>query len=239
MWTWLEYFITNASSYGADIDFMILFITYLCGAWYILSNVIFFYFIFRYSRKRHPKALYVTGETEAEKKWIKIPHKLILICDVFILYYAISIWYDVKQDMPIEKDMQKIRIVAQQWAWTFVHPGADKRLDTEDDIVTIDKLHIKKGIVYHFELQSKDVVHSLGIPVFRLTQDIIPGRTISGWFKATKTGEWDIQCREICGIGHGLMPARIVIESEEDHLAWIETQTHFGPYSLDTLASTN
>jgi cytochrome c oxidase subunit 2 len=44
---------------------------------------------------------------------------------------------------------------------------------------------------------------------------------ITGWFEPTLEGEFDIQCAEICGIGHGLMPARIVIESKEQHAAWL------------------
>ena len=36
-----------------------------------------------------------------------------------------------------------------------------------------------------------------------------------------KTGTYDIQCAEICGIGHALMPGRVVIESPEDHAAWM------------------
>ena len=31
----------------------------------------------------------------------------------------------------------------------------------------------------------------------------------------------DIQCAEICGVGHGIMNATIYIESEADHDAWI------------------
>jgi cytochrome c oxidase subunit 2 len=48
---------------------------------------------------------------------------------------------------------------------------------------------------------------------------------ITGWFEPTKTGTHDIQCAEICGIGHGLMAARIVIESPEQHAAWIAAQS--------------
>jgi len=59
------------------------------------------------------------------------------------------------------------------------------------------------------------------VPVFRLKQDAIPGRIIRGWFQATQTGSYDIQCAEICGIGHALMPARIVIETPEQHAAWL------------------
>jgi cytochrome c oxidase subunit 2 len=65
------------------------------------------------------------------------------------------------------------------------------------------------------------VVHSFSVPVFRLKQDAVPGRTITGWFRPTQTGEFDIQCAEICGIGHGVMGARIHIESESEHATWM------------------
>ena len=49
------------------------------------------------------------------------------------------------------------------------------------------------------------MLHSLWIPAFRLKQDAVPGRVITGWFKPTKTGTFDIPCAEMCGIGHGIM----------------------------------
>ena len=110
-------------------------------------------------------------------------------------------------------------------------PGPDGELDTADDIRTVDDLHIEVGKTYHFELQSTDVMHSFSVPVFRLKQDAVPGRTINGWFKATKTGEFDIQCAEMCGIGHGIMAGRIHIESAEDHQKWMASK------ASDNLAS--
>ena len=120
---------------------------------------------------------------------------------------------------------ETVRVIAQQWAWTFVHPGPDNVLDTPDDISVVDELHVEMGKTYHFELTSRDVLHSFSVPVFRLKQDAIPGRIIKGWFKATQTGQFDIQCTEICGIGHGIMPARIVIESDSQHRLWNQANT--------------
>ena len=31
---------------------------------------------------------------------------------------------------------EQVRIISQQWSWTFVHPGPDGKLDTADDIRT-------------------------------------------------------------------------------------------------------
>ena len=87
-------------------------------------------------------------------------------------------------------------------------PG--QRLDTADDITKINELHVSTDTLYHYKLEANDVLHNFSVPVFRLKQDAIPGRVITGWFEPTMTGEFDIQCAEICGIGHGLMPARII-----------------------------
>ena len=78
---------------------------------------------------------------------------------------------------------------------------------------------------YHFILTSRDVLHDFSVPAFRLKQDAIPGREITGWFKPTVAGEYDIQCAEICGVGHGLMPARLYVESAENHAAWVNSHT--------------
>ena len=60
-----------------------------------------------------------------------------LLCDIAIIVGAIRVWYTVKQDLPPAE--QTVRIISQQWAWTFVHPGADGKLDTEDDITTFKR----------------------------------------------------------------------------------------------------
>ena len=68
-------------------------------------------------------------------------------------------------------------------------------------------------------------MHDFSVPSFRLKQDLIPGRVITQWFKPTKTGEHDIQCAEMCGIGHGIMSARIHIQSAAAHTAWINANS--------------
>jgi len=120
---------------------------------------------------------------------------------------------------------ERIRIIGQQWAWTFDHAGPDGKLDTADDISTAHDMHIKVNTLYHYDLEAKDVMHSFSVVPFRLKQDAIPGRTITGWFEATKTGVYDIQCAEMCGVGHGIMAGRIFIHSEEEYEQWMTAQT--------------
>ncbi len=212
----------RASTYAGDIDGLIGLIAAIVFFWFFVAEGVFFYLIFKFRRREGAAGLYVTGEKKEEMRWITIPHLLVLLCDVVIIAGAITVWMNVKQTLP-EPD-RTIRVVGQQWAWTFVHPGPDGQLDTNDDITTVDELHIETGSVYHFKLQARDVVHSFSIPVFRLKQDAVPGREITGWFEATLAGTFDIQCAEMCGIGHGVMGAKIVIASPQDHAAWLKSQ---------------
>ncbi len=216
----IEHFVPEASSYARDMDWLFTLIFVTVGFWFLVAQGVFFYLIFRFRRKPGVGAQYVTGELKSHKKWISRPHIGIIACDIVIIAATVYVWFAVKQQLPPADET--VRIVGQQWAWTFVHPGPDGKLGTADDIVTVDELHLEEGKVYHFELTSTDVLHSFFVPAFRLKQDAVPGRSITGWFKPIRRGSYDISCAEICGIGHGLMPARLVVESREDHKAWIE-----------------
>lgn len=214
----IDQYLESGSTFAADIDGVILLIMACVGFWFILAEVVFFWLIFKFKAQPGVKAQYISGEKPQEKKWVTIPHYATLAFDLVILVLAIKVWHNVKINLP-EAD-STVRVIAQQWAWTFVHPGPDNKLDTPDDITTVDELHVELKKKYHFELTSRDVLHSFSVPIFRLKQDAIPGRIIKGWFEPTITGQFDIQCTEICGIGHGIMPARIFVESAAEHGAW-------------------
>ena len=216
----LNSLLPQASTYAGDIDQLFDVITLLVGIPFLIASGLFFFFIFKFKKKQGVPSMYITGTEHKYMKWIHRAHVPILTFDVIIVVMAVNVWYDVKQDLP--EASSTIRITAQQWAWTFQHPGVDNVLDTADDIRTVNELRVAKDKLYHFKLTSLDVLHNFSVPAFRLKQDSIPGRVITGWFEPTLTGEFDIQCAEICGVGHGLMPARIIIESEADHVAWVE-----------------
>lgn len=215
----LEAFMMPASTYAGHIDYVIDLVGALVFFWFTLTVIAFFWLLWRYRYREGVRALYVHGTEPELKRWINIPHYLIILCDLAIIAAAVNVWYEVKQTLP--EAATTVRVVAQQWSWSFVHPGPDNKLDTEDDIKTVDELHVEVDKVHHYLLTSKDVLHDFSVPVFRLKQDAIPGREITGWFEPTVAGTYDIQCAEMCGIGHGIMGARIVIETEEQHAAWM------------------
>ncbi len=226
----LNSLVPAGSTYAADIDQLFDVITLLVGIPFLIACYLFFSFILRFRAKGGRKSMYITGTEHQYIKWIHWAHIPILTFDVIIVVMAVNVWYDVKQNLP--EASATVRVIAQQWAWTFVHPGPDNVIDTADDITTVNELHVATNTLYHYKLEARDVLHNFSVPVFRLKQDAIPGRVITGWFEPTITGEYDIQCAEICGIGHALMPARIFIESSEQHAAWVETNSPIAVASI-------
>jgi cytochrome c oxidase subunit 2 len=217
----VDHFIPRLSTYAAEIDHLIIIIAVIVGAYFIAAQGVFFYFIFKYKEKPGVRAVDMDGYNPQHKKWVSWPHYSVLVFDVIILVFAVKIWNEVKINMP-EKIDDNVRIVAQRWAWSFAHAGPDGKIDTDDDIKTAHELHVKVGDNVRWIGTSRDVLHSFSVPVFRLKQDIIPGRETTGWFQATAPGTYEIQCTEICGIGHGMMSGRIVIHTPEEHAAWMQ-----------------
>ena len=80
-----------------------------------------------------------------------------------------------------------IRITAKNWDFS---PG---------DIV------LKKGQTVVFELTSQDRVHGLGIEDFRFHAEIVPGQVTRVRFTPDRTGTFDFECDEPCGMGHDEM----------------------------------
>jgi len=212
MLNWLP---ENISTFGRDIDGIMYLIYYLVGAWLILAEGVLIWFLIRYRKRAGVKARYQPGVALGAMAWVVVPAVLVFVCDLAIDAKGAPIWEHVKQEIP--KHDCLVRIEGRQFAWNFRHAGKDGKLDTADDIVTNGQLHVPVGKVVKFELISRDVVHSFWCPNLRLKQDAVPGRVIPGWFDANKIGDYGIGCAELCGTGHGVMSATLVVESQEDY----------------------
>ena len=216
MW---ERYITAASTYAHSIDHLFILIAALVGFWLVVAEAMLFWLVFRFRAREGHSTQYITGDEPHLKRWISIPHTMIILCDVVIIVWAISVWYHIKQVQPPAD--ATVRVIGQQWAWSFQEPGPDGVFDTADDLRSVGELHVVVDKTYHFELMSRDVVHSFAIPAFRLKQDAVPGRVITGWFRPSRVGTYDIQCTQMCGLGHALMVGRIVVETAQGHAAWL------------------
>ena len=219
MTSWLP---EAASSYAGDIDRLMIFITVIVGIWFLVAEGILIGFALRYRRRAGHGAKYLPATTLRTMSFVLIPCAIMLGFDLLIDGIAAPVWEKVKIDVPPPDEL--VRIEGQAWQWNFTYPGADGLLDTADDVSTFNELHVPVDRTIVFELTARDVLHSLWVPAFRLKQDAVPGRTIRGWFRATREGEYPVVCAEICGIAHTLMAGKLRVESEAEFRQWLEAR---------------
>lgn len=185
------------------------------------------------------------ADHEGSKSHLTSKFELVIIIVELILLFGFSIPFWAKQvnAFPDTDNAVEIKVVGEQFAWNFHHPGLDHKFgktsveffdkqsnplgldpndpNGKDDVVTINQTYIPIGRPVIFHISSKDVMHSFGVPFMRVKQDAIPGMSIPIWFTPIKTGKFDIVCSQLCGIGHYKMNGFINVKSEEEYQSWL------------------
>ena len=73
-------------------------------------------------------------------------------------------------------------------------------------------------------LRSQDVIHSLFIPNMRFKQDAVPGLAIHMHFTPVETGDFEIVCAELCGLGHYKMHGMLKVVTQDEFDKWLASK---------------
>ena len=260
----LQYFglpLVNASTQGPAIDNIISIVHWLMAVLFVGWGVFFIYTLIRFRASKNPRADY-HGVKSHFSSYLEI---VIAVIEVGLLFgFAFPIWASRINDVPKGPDTVQIRVVAQQFAWNIHYPGPDgvfgkssvdlvdevenpiglDRSDefAKDDIFTVNQLHIPVNTPINISLSSKDVLHSFGLPEFRVKQDAVPGMEIPVWFEATMTTEeflettkgsaregkgFEIACAQLCGLGHYRMKGFLTVHDDEGYAAWLDEEAAY------------
>jgi len=92
----------------------------------------------------------------------------------------------------------------------------------KDDIVVLGELHVPVNRPVIIELSSKDVIHNFCLPHMRIAADAIPGYLIPMWFKPIKTGNYEVVCGQLCGLGHYSMKGMVVVDEPAEYQTWLK-----------------
>ena len=228
-----------AAAHAADVDEIMTLMHWLMLVLFVGWSGYFVYLLARFRRGRQPVAHY--NGTRA--RWAPWLEGGVLAAEITLLvFFSIPVWSARVDALPEASGSTVVRVIAEQFAWNVHYPGADgvfgrthihlvnpdnpiglDRRDPagRDDITTINRLNLpvhKPVIVY---LSTKDVIHSFGLPQMRIKQDATPGIVQPVWFTPTQTGEWDIACSQLCGLGHFRMRGIYAIQTQADYDAWL------------------
>jgi cytochrome c oxidase subunit 2 len=210
MWrNWIPFWQPGVSSYGGDIDLLFIGLLAISLAVALLLFILLLVFAIRYragskADRSHP----VRKTWYWEIGWTT----LTLLGFLGLFVWGASLYLDVYRDTP---DAMPIYVVAKQWMWHVQHQGGQRE---------INELHIPVHRSVQLIMASQDVIHSFFVPAFRVKHDVVPGRYQNLWFRAAKTGEFQLLCAEFCGTDHSRMIGRIVVMEPHDFETWLSHQ---------------
>jgi cytochrome c oxidase subunit 2 len=108
----------------------------------------------------------------------------------------------------------RIAAAGHQWWWEFSYGGTR----------TANELHIPVDTPVDLDLTSADVIHSFWVPELGPKKDMLPGTTNRLRLFARRTGSYDGQCAEFCGVEHAWMRIRVVVQSQSEFDDWLAGQ---------------
>lgn len=249
-WWW-----TPIASNWGYIDDTIIITFWITGA--VFAAVVLFtaYCVWRFRHKEGQKADY-EPENKRLEGWLAIGTAVGV---AVMLAPGLFVW---AQFIDVPAAATEAEVVGQQWQWTYRLPGEDGRMGRastrlvsadnpyginpddpagrDDILIEADYLHLPIDKPVKMLLRSVDTLHNFYVAEFRAKMDSIPGVVTYFWFTPTRTGQFEVLCAELCGVGHPYMRGGVVIDTEEDYQAWLSEQQTFAQlYDPEEVAALN
>jgi len=232
---------TGASAAAAGIDhhFAVTFV--LMGIVFVAAQLSLGYFAWKYREHRaSPPARYLHGNNTMEVTWTV----LTLILFVGMNWASEPIWGSERFRAADSRALQ-VEVTGMQFQWYFRYTGPDGKfgatkpelidpsaggesavgLDSsdpasKDDVVT-GTMYVPVNREVEVILKAHDVIHSFFVPAMRFKQDAVPGLAIHMHFTPIATGDYEIACAELCGLGHYRMHGMLKVVSQEEFDKWL------------------
>ena len=204
----------SATQLAREVDYLIHFLVILSFITFLLVLFGFVYFGIRYKRVSNtfvPPT--ITHHVLLEVLWSVIP---------FIIFMFIFGWgwllYNKMRAHPVRGALE-VHVLAKMWSWDFIYKNGRKSTGV---------LYVPIDTPVKLVMTSKDVIHSLFVPSFRIKQDVLPGAYTALSFKPDKKGQFHIYCTEFCGAGHSNMLAKIHVMERASWEEWLKLDPYKG-----------
>ena len=194
-----------ASAHGKVLDDMFKVTLFLTGIVFVITQILLFYFAFKYRARKGGKALFIPHNDKLEVFWTIIP----AVVMTFLVVGGLDAWNEVMSDVKDGEDYIEIEATGFQFGWNLRYPGPDGQLGAKNfrlisgsnpigqdwkDEKNLDDFHpgeivLPKGKKVRVRITSQDVLHNFYLPHFRVKMDAVPGMPTYFIFTPTKTTE--------------------------------------------------
>jgi|SRR5208283_538573 len=178
------------------------------------------YFIVRYREKK--------GQTKfvpdfSLKKSRARDSVIFASISIIILVSLVAASYRLTPNARFEPAVSKsmvIDVTAYQWAFSFGYPNG---------ITTLDNVTLPGNTTVMFNVTSTDVMHNFYLVQYKVSIEAIPGRYNILWITTpavtgNDTYNYNIYCKELCGVGHTYMDATMTVVSQPAYDQWLASQ---------------
>ncbi|HEX3767534.1 MAG TPA: cytochrome c oxidase subunit II [Puia sp.] len=238
-----------ASDHGQKIDSMLYITIAITGVVFFITQILLFWFSFKYQYSEKRKGYYFPHNNKLEVIWTVVPAIALTVLVGFGLMY----WFQITGEAP--KNALQVEVTGKQFSWIFRYPGKDnvfgnkyyKNISdaennslgllwddpkTHDDIVVNSTMYAVVNQPLKLIINSRDVIHDVGLAHFRMKMDAVPGTPTTMWFTPLFTTEemkkqtgnpdfdYEISCDQMCGRGHYTMKGIIKVVTEEEFILW-------------------
>ncbi len=238
---------------GVNYDSMFHWTTVVCGIVFFLTQGVLFWFCFKYQSTEKRTSFFFAHNNKLELLWTTIP----AIAMAGLVAIGLKNWYDVTSPAP--PDATVVEVMGKQFNWLIRYPGKDNELGKRDfrkindannvmgldwtdphnmdDIIAQNgELHVVVNKPVKLLINSRDVIHDVGLPHFRMKMDAVPGITTTLWFTPTITTDsmkqitknpdfvYEIACDQLCGKGHYSMRGTIIVQTQAEYDKWMASQ---------------
>ncbi|MEY4738985.1 MAG: hypothetical protein RIT36_730 [Bacteroidota bacterium] len=238
-----------ASDHGEKIDFMMWLTIIVTGIVFLLTQVLLFWFAFKYQYSEKRTSYFFPHNNKLELLWTVVPAIFLTVLVGFGLFYWFKITGDAPKDSQIVEITGKqfnwmMRypgkdnvLGRKNYRLTDASSGNALGVDWEDgashDDIEASEMHLVVGKPVQLVINAQDVIHDVGLVHFRLKMDAVPGIPTTLWFTpkytttqmkeitGNKDFVYEISCDQICGSGHYSMRGVIIVETQEEHDAWM------------------
>jgi cytochrome c oxidase subunit 2 len=202
----------EGSTGAVAVDRIFSLVLWVSVFFFVLIVFLMVLFVVRYRRRegREEAEAAPTHSTKLEITWTTIPILIVIV----IFIWGFRVFLNINTP---PANAYEVQVTGQKWKWLFTYPNG--HVD--------ESLHVPVNTPVRLVMTSEDVIHGFYIPAFRLKRDVIPGRYVKIWFRAVKTGEYQIYCTQYCGTGHSDMWAKVVVHEPGGFERWLEAASNF------------
>ncbi len=231
-WVWTPHRVTQE---GARIQHLFDVILGIILVAFVLVHLLLGSFVVRYRARGDRRAVYLPHHAGLEITYTAVPAVVL----VALSLAGMVLWSRVHAAPPPDAFVVEVR--GEQFGWSARYPGLDGKLgrvdnrirepfnvDRQDpaarDDVVSPQIYLVANRPNRVLLRTRDVQHSFWVPAFGLKKDLLPGATTELVFTPTQTGEFDLACAELCGVGHYTMAGKVRVVTPEEFDRWLRQQ---------------